>query len=76
MPYIHICLSQGDRVQRPVGGSRVVLGTVSSVSWESTTGGRYFILWDGSAVARRYTREQLRQQGIRRVGESTGPAGG
>ncbi|MEU6331550.1 hypothetical protein ABZ851_30365 [Streptomyces sp. NPDC047049] len=69
MPYIYLHLSRGDRVERPTGNARATHGTVIHVTWESATGARYFIQWDGSALARRYKTEQLQEQRIRRVSE-------
>ncbi|MFB6884167.1 hypothetical protein ACFCY8_25395 [Streptomyces noursei] len=69
MPYIYLDLSRDDRVERPDASARVTRGTVTHAIWESVNGARYFILWDGSAIARRYTTQQLQEQRIRKVTE-------
>ncbi len=70
-------LAHGDRVHRPVSDAEAWLGVVTAATWDSTVGARYFIRWDGSPLARRYTAEDLREQGIRAVHEDheTGATG-
>lgn len=77
MPHVYMDLAQGDRVHRPVSGAEASLGTVTAVAWESTAGARYFIRWDGSPLARRYTAQLLQEQGIKAVpeGHETGNTG-
>ncbi|GGX51918.1 hypothetical protein [Streptomyces noursei] len=70
MPYIYLQLSQNDRVERPTSSAQVTRGTVTHAIWESVSGARYFILWDGSAIARRYTTEQLQDQHIYKVSKT------